>query len=471
MCAEDIEPQILKYDQDYVLHRLQEGAMDLCISDRMPVDEIIRFGLEGGWLQKGLSTFPDPRKSFEVPLDILLLPQIIQRLNDEHSLLTAPYMLNSADLLVRLGYSANILGNGFNNKNKSPREAPFHGETLKHVLLSMRPIQIIDWFNNEWNPIYKKEAPGRSHIYIVDGMKIHVPPHRVKDYEGAGTVQDDSDNMECGYKVVWIMELIDRKGVILSMKMGPIERHDLPLAKELLTDFNFETGSYLLMDRGFIDLDWIAKLKEEKKVDVVIPLRNNSDITQYALADNKGKDWQEHPKRKGQQFRELTAEELKWKDYAVFESGVFCKFIKKDGVEDGVAFVTTRFGLAPEKILELYDLRSKIEVAHRELKCFQGMEKLLSTRYTNVVFRVVMGVLGFNLFNLFLNAEKCNDLKEYTLKLLRQKRRVRTGAEFIMHCDGRYGIFGINFFLDMLLKLPKEIQKKLQLELRKHNSS
>lgn len=82
---------------------------------------------------------------------------MIQRLDDEHSLVLAPYMLNSAELLTGLGFSARVLEEGFNNKNKHPREAPFNGETLKHVLLSSKADRLIKWFNTDWNQLMKAQ--------------------------------------------------------------------------------------------------------------------------------------------------------------------------------------------------------------------------------------------------------------------------------------------------------------------------
>jgi hypothetical protein len=49
-----------------------------------------------------------------------------------------------------------------------------------------------------------------------------------------------------------------------------------------------------------------------------------------------------------------------------------------------------------KNILATYDQRPTIEQGHLELKCFQGIEKLPSTKFTHVVFRIIMGVLGYN---------------------------------------------------------------------------
>lgn len=94
-----IEPDYLAHRQNEALDALEKGEIEqICVSVARPVDQIVTFGLRSGFLKPALQSFPDPRKNWEVPIDILLLPQILQRLNDEHSLLLAPYMLNSADL-------------------------------------------------------------------------------------------------------------------------------------------------------------------------------------------------------------------------------------------------------------------------------------------------------------------------------------------------------------------------------------
>ena len=104
------EPRWIEHRQKDALDALKQGAIeDIRMSQKLPVDDLVLFGLKEGFLQKGLRLFPDPRKRVEVPIDVILLSQILQRLNDEHSLLLAPYMLNSAELITRLGYNASHL--------------------------------------------------------------------------------------------------------------------------------------------------------------------------------------------------------------------------------------------------------------------------------------------------------------------------------------------------------------------------
>ncbi len=118
----------LFHRQEEVMNAFREGEIeDIQVSQKLPVDQLVSFGLREGFLKQGLQSFPDPRQTSEVPIDIVLVAQILQRLNNEHSLVSAPYALNSAEVVSELGYNINILEQGFNNRSTYPRETAFHG--------------------------------------------------------------------------------------------------------------------------------------------------------------------------------------------------------------------------------------------------------------------------------------------------------------------------------------------------------
>jgi hypothetical protein len=322
----------------------------------------------------------------------------------------------------------------------------------------------LDWFNGDWNQLMKLNAPGRTRQYIIDGTEIIVPRHLYEDFEGAGLVKNKEGEISCGYKVVWIQEIIDRKGVIRSMKFAPIQTHDLVIGKELIADFNFEEGALLLMDRGFLDGEWITHLKMNRKIDICMPLKSNSEITQFAVAQaERDNCWEPHPTRKNQKIYQIKESELDWPLCQCFKSGVLVRFIKKNGEEKNIVFVDTRKGLSGKTILATYDQRSEIEESHRQMKCFQGLEKLPSKKFVHVVFRIIMGTIAYNLFNLFLNSEKCVTLEDYTLKTHRQRRRSEErNPDIIIYTGDTYAILKNLDFLDLILTLKKSTQMKLR---------
>lgn len=461
------ETPLLFHRQKEVLDSLKRGEIsDLRVSHSYAADKIVSFGLKEGFLQEGLRRFPDPRRHVEVPVEVLLLPQILQRLHDEHSLLLAPYMLNDADLITSLGYNALVLESGFNNRAKYPRETAFHGETLKHVLNSFsEPSLLFDWFNRSWLKLWRQAAPGRTRQYILDGMKIEIARPKKKKREGSGAVSDDEGNYTFGYKAVWLQEIIDRKGIIVALTIVPIETHDIEAGRKLVEGFPFEKKSVLIMDRGFIDGPWITHLKNDKEVDVVVPLKKNMYPTEYAisLADEKNL-WQAHPMRQGQWMAALSEEHLFWKDCQVLKSGTLVRWKNKTtSEEEQVLFVSTLEGKSGAALLRIYDQRAEIEESHRELKCFHGIETILSGKLTHVVFRILMNVIGFNLLRLFLNSEHCDTLEDFTAKTLRQRRPQQPNPKIIIYAKS---FFATIFFLDLLsllLTLTKTVQKKLSI--------
>jgi Transposase DDE domain len=370
---------LLAHRQERTLEQLKAGEIEnVRVSASHPVDQIVLHALREGLLQQVLRTFPDPRNDFEVPIEVLLLPQILQRLNNEHSLLLAPYMLNNAELIEKLGYNAKVLESGFNERNTHPRETLFHGETLKHLLLGSKPELIVNWFNHEFSKFLMSQAPGRTRQYILDGTKIEVPEHLAKHYQKSGMVEDSEGKKCFGYKIVWLQEIIDRKGIIVALKIVPIERHDVDVGRELVATFPFEKSSTLLMDRGFIDGEWITHLKQERGIDVVIPLKKNMYVTTDSIAlANERNLWKPHPTREGQQIAEIGEKpgDLVWKECPVLTRGVLCRWFKKDGTPTEVLFVTTHPSSNGRKILASYDQRSEIEESSSSDEGFSRLGK------------------------------------------------------------------------------------------------
>jgi hypothetical protein len=113
--------------------------------------------------------------------------------------------------------------------------------------------------------------------------------------------------------------------------------------------------------------------------------------------------WKPHPTRKDQWVQRIPPWDLTgWEECEVLKSGALVKWKSKDGSFDEVLFVTTKDDESPERILSVYDERSQIEESHRHMKSFQGIDVLLSKKWVHVVFRILMGVIAFNLMNLFL---------------------------------------------------------------------
>ena len=141
--------------------------------------------------------------------------------------------------------------------------------------------------------------------------------------------------------------------------------------------------------------------------------------------------------------------------------GVLSRWMRKDGKEAQVLFVTTRSKSSGKKILMDYDQRAEIEESHRQMKMFQGIEKIPSKKFTQVLFRIVMGVVGYNLLNLFLNSEKCDTFEQYSLKAMRQRRPVEKNAKIIIYTESTYAILRLYEILPMLMRLTGRVKERV----------
>jgi hypothetical protein len=173
--------------------------------------------------------------------------------------------------------------------------------------------------------------------------------------------------------------------------------------------------------------------------------------------------WVPHPTREGQKIAEFTAADggLFWKECAVLTTGVLARWTRKDGKTDEVLFVTTKEKQSGKRILATYDQRAEIEESHRQMKENQGLEKLPSKKFVQVVFRIVMGVIAFNLMNLFLNSEHCKTFEEYSLKSLRQKRMEEENPKIIVYAETTFAVLRMLEFLPRILELEGPVRKKL----------
>jgi hypothetical protein len=512
-------PRLVFRQQDAVLKALDRGSIvDLRSDQELPIDQLVKNGLQQGFLKSGLNLFPDPRKSFEVPIDALLLPQILQRLQNEHSLLLAPYMLNSASLISELGYNVQVLRDGWNNRNIYARKAPFHGETLKHVINQAAPEKMLDWFNRDLFPLWQKpvENPGtRPRKFIIDGTKIEVPAHLASQYQGSGCVSDKDGNLTYGYKAVWIQQILEpvmtagplpaesgpavpnaqaladtplkngeeqksqkkkrpipppqARGILVALVLAPIQEADLTLAKELCRSFAFRYSDELIADRGFVDGAWLRSLHEERGIEIFIPLKRNMTLVCEAVkrADHERMaEWRSHPKRPDQALQELGEDDFRASgDFSFLKSGVLVRWKRNDGMIESVLFVTTKKGVPALEILDTYDQRTQIEESHRQLKCYQGIETLPSKKWAHVVFRILMGVIAFNLMNLFLHQESAKSwehyAREFSLKTLRQKRDEPKNPTLIVYTRDGFALIGQFEFMHRTLILPAGPRRKL----------
>ena len=165
-------------------------------------------------------------------------------------------------------------------------------------------------------------------------------------------------------------------------------------------------GDLLLEDRGFLDGATLTHLKGQRGVDVIVPLRR--DMWSYEegvkLAEMAGK-WQPHPTRPDQQIAFVAGVDYIWDECEVALNACVIRFFnEKKRAMDYIVLVTTDLGLNAKWIVKHYEQRPEVEQDYEHLKSGGWfLNKLSSTRYSQIVFYLLTVVLSYSLYHLFAN--------------------------------------------------------------------
>jgi len=203
------------------------------------------------------------------------------------------------------------------------------------------------------------------------------------------------------------------------------KEHECPLLSALVEQCVEAVGpgvmKRLILDRGFIDGEAIARCREDYGIDVLIPLRRNMDLSHDAEALFQEKEVLWIPWQKANEQRTATtslpAREVRLKSEVAsmggFESFTSCSLplsvvASRDTYADGHTktwyLLDTQAEGDPIKSREEYALRTSIEERYRQLKCFSDLTRFTSRAFSLVVNQVVFTLLAYDLVQLFLLA-------------------------------------------------------------------
>src|SRR2546428_833374 len=270
--------------------------------------------------------------------------------------------------------------------------------------------KLVDWYNDHVGPSlleYARVGTGRR-IHIVDTTHVAVPLE-TGTYECSGVVKNDDGSRSRGYKLATLRTLLDDAGLITQVGLCPIHVHDLPVCRLL-----FETapvlrqGDLLLEDRGFVDGETITLLKQQRHVDVIVPLKSTMLSYQEAVQLAKLHDvWQPHPSREQQHIAFVQGVEHLWEACQVPLNACVIRYWnrKKDAL-DYIVLVTTDQRLNGPWMVRHYEERPEIEHDYEQMRSGGWqLKKLSSTRYSEIVFYIATVVLSYSLYQLFTNTQ------------------------------------------------------------------
>ncbi len=484
-------------------------------------DEFLLFAIESGLLKMWAEAFPDPRSEPEIGMDVILPAHIAGRFAGLYSLRKAGYVLRSARVLGALGYSVEVIApeHGLSLRGTSDDKL-FSGDVVRKLLVKMeqqadlsqpallppkepsvavkvrdrasrRAVkqtvdeveaaaraqkvaeQLVDWYNQHVGVSmlkYARLGKGRR-IHILDTTHVEVALE-TGTYECSGVVKNEDGTLSRGYKLATLRTLLDSAGLLTQVALSAIQVHDVAMCRPLLEKAPvLRAGELLLEDRGFLDGATLSSLKRQRQVDVIMPLKANRLATQEAIQlAEMANEWQAHPSRTAQSIALVRGVEHMWTECEVPLNACVIRFWnKKKKRTDHIVLVTTDQELSAPWIVRHYEERPEIEQDYEQMKSGGWqLQKLSSTRYSEMVFYVLTVVLSYSLYHLFANTQAGARFADKTRQALAFEPLRTQRTHIIVYAGGYFEIFETLSFVQMVLHLSPPVQEHLRTWLAEH---
>jgi len=484
-------------------------------------DEFLLCAIASGLLKMWAEAFPDPRSEPEIGMDVILPAHIAGRFAGLYSLRKAGYVLRSARVLGALGYSVEVIApeHGLSLRGTSDDKL-FSGDVVRKLLVKMeqqadlsqpallppkepsvavkvrdrasrRAVkqtvdeveaaaraqkvaeQLVDWYNQHVGVSmlkYARLGKGRR-IHILDTTHVEVALE-TGTYECSGVVKNEDGTLSRGYKLATLRTLLDSAGLLTQVALSAIQVHDVAMCRPLLEKAPvLRAGALLLEDRGFLDGATLSSLKRQRQVDVIMPLKANRLATQEAIQlAEMANEWQAHPSRTAQSIALVRGVEHMWTECEVPLNACVIRFWnKKKKRTDHIVLVTTDQELSAPWIVRHYEERPEIEQDYEQMKSGGWqLQKLSSTRYSEMVFYVLTVVLSYSLYHLFANTQAGARFADKTRQALAFEQLRTQRTHIIVYAGGYFEIFETLSFVQMVLHLSPPVQEHLRTWLAEH---
>jgi len=535
---------IYEENRPLVLQALQNGDFDYIEAASEFVEtKFFRYIRAKSILSDIAKTYPTPRKKEDVPCMIYIASDLSMRLHGTHSFNAFPMVVRSGGLLNALGPKAGqkvvhpdtgdvtLACEGFNKKNSYDRETPCDKDFLRKMAKDTDGDLLMQWYNRDVVQRFRKSRVlHKDGIYIGDASYLFVPDN--PKYEKSVRLVFDENNhpvsrkafdrmtdeqkLRCQrkrcYKMVTLLHTNRKLEYFLFVGVRVIsgKASECPVLYEMVDAFVEAVGKgvmkRLILDRGFLDGEKIARCKREHKIDVLIPVKRNMDIYEDAadLFAQPDVEWKtlEPPKPKvkalprprprpkrvsrRERKRRKTIAQLKaqapppppektlvktevaaigdfrsWSSCTVPLTVVANRDLYADGHEKTWYLLDTGRVRNPAMPRQDYRLRTTIEERYRVLKCFCDLTHFTSRAFSLVAHQVVFIILAYSLLQIFLCREGRKDLTGKTPPLI-PNQLLPSDSYNLVYWQGYYAKFSAYELIHIVSSVSEEARKKLR---------
>ncbi len=489
-------PRIYKKNQRQVESRLTEGNIDYAdLTQWTFPDEFLCFVLERKLMPFITRTYPNPRARNDVPIWFLICCQFVMRLHQTGSYHHLEFLLNSGSLLTRFGFNVGAKQIGFNDKNKKTRKTAIHADTPRKFFKDTDPVEIRHWYRDDMQCWFRQQRTfDHRGIFILDQSHLVVPDNKnYKDakkmpvdehgqlYSNLGSLTPEQKRSLVYHRCYTLSTLLNvalerPQFHVASYELGPGNEDELVQAEKLVPDFCRRFGGVmklLIVDRGYIDADFINALKKDHGVDVLIPLKKNMDNHRESIAIAKlNNQWECVEKEKDARGKLILKKEVASVSDLSLWQGLDVKLYAcvtrysywepESGQYDeryGVLVSTKPFS-DPKDMIVYYDLRMQTEERFRQFKHAWYINDFPSPHAALVESHVCFTLLTYSLLQLYLQRK---DLRENTHQMISTLRREeRLGKDAVLvYADDDFGIFDLDDYTFRVAGLEETPRQRL----------
>ena len=470
-------PTIYRHAQREVEKNLIEGEIDYAdLSFWSFPDEFFCFLLERKLFRFLDQTYPNPRIKNEIPVWFLVSCQLVMRLYQTGKYHHLRYLLNSGSILTRFGFNVGSQGKGFNEKNKKAREAIIDADSVRKFFKDTKPDAIRDWYHGDcqrW--FHSQHAFGQHGLFILDQSHLVVPDN--ENYSGAVKMPVDEHGQlyrhlpsltkeqkkalpyhRCyTFSTLLNVEVAQDLFHVAGYELGPGNEDELVQAERLLDSFCRQfpgTIKTLIVDRGYIDGEFIHKLKQTYSIDVLVPLRKNMtayiDAVTLAKLENK---WETIELQVNKQEQVMLKKEIACvPDIELWEPLKLHALVTRytslnehnDGYDEHYAvLVSTKKYTAPKQMVTHYDLRVSIEERFRQFKRSWHITEFPSPHASLVESHVCFTLLTYSLLQLYLRRKEFQAQTHQLMDSLRRDEQLGKNA-VVVYAKNNYAVFDLD---------------------------
>jgi len=551
-------PPILVYEQNrpYVVEKFHNGHFDyIDVVQEVAQRDFFRYVASTLLLQRLAKSYPWPRSKEEVPTWFYIAADMAMRLHGNHAFHGFPWVVSTGGMLAAFGPKLGtkhidkktgklrIECEGFNAKNDYPRQTPCDPDFLRKIAKDTEADKLMGWFNGPVQKIFRRHRYfDKAGIFMGDGSYIFVPDN--ENYEGSVKMLFDEHNHPVGekqakkmsaaqlktcqwrrcYKMISLLHTNENGDFFLyaGMRIVPGNAHECPVLWEMVDEFVSVMGKGvmkdLILDRGFLDGEAIAKVKTKYGIDVTIGVKRNMNVFEDALGlvNLPAVQWESYTRErsappvpferhysdaprpehieKREAARQRTLDEQRaagerppvkepeqimmtrikdlttWSSCSVPLDLVVCRDSQDESLDEAWGILSTaRDELHAVPAAKRYHLRIHIEERHRHLKCFWDLAEFTSPCFDLVVNQIVFTALTYSLLQQQILRQARKALNKASKSRMMEELAPVSDA-VIVYTDHYYAVFDKLDYTDMVLDVPESARQKLRELIRRKRS-